>query len=99
MEEGFLPHKKSIDITSDIDEERRLCYVGITRAQQRLVLLGARQRRKHGKLELREPSRFLAELPQHLLVSRQAGIPADGTEEQEEKSATSFFQQMQQLLG
>ncbi len=99
MEEGFLPHKKSLDITCDIDEERRLCYVGITRAEQRLVLLGARQRRKHGKLELREPSRFLAELPQTLVATRLAGIPADDGEEQKEKSANQFFQQMQQLLG
>ncbi len=99
MEEGFLPHKKSIDVTFDIDEERRLCYVGITRAEQRLVLLSARQRRKHGKLELREPSRFLAELPQQLLVSRQAGTPADESAEQEEKSANQFFQQIQQMLG
>ena len=99
MEEGFLPHKKSIDVTFDIDEERRLCYVGITRAEQRLVLLGARRRRKHGKLELREPSRFLAELPQQLLATRQSGVPAAGEDEQEEESANQFFQQIQQMLG
>ncbi len=49
MEEGFLPHKKSIYETFDIDEERRLCYVGITRARKQLILLGARRRRKYGK--------------------------------------------------
>lgn len=99
MEEGFLPHKKSIDVTFDIDEERRLCYVGITRAQQRLVLLGVRQRRKHGKLELREPSRFLAELPQQLLARRHDSSCANGSAEEQEKSASQFFQQIQQLLG
>ena len=98
MEEGFLPHKKSIDVTFDIDEERRLCYVGITRAQQRLVLLGARRRRKYGKLELREPSRFLTELPQDLLTTGMSGGPGQESAEQEEKSANQFFQQIQQML-
>lgn len=99
MEEGFLPHKKSIDVTFDIDEERRLCYVGITRARQHLILLGARQRRKHGKLEQREPSRFLAELPQDLVLSSQTGTLESVSAEQEQQSASHFFQQINQLLG
>jgi superfamily I DNA/RNA helicase len=99
MEEGFLPHKKSIDVTFDIAEERRLCYVGITRAQRRLILLGARQRRKHGKLEQREPSRFLAELPAELLGSNLVSREQPVSAEQEQKSASHFFQQINQLLG
>lgn len=98
MEEGFLPHKKSIYETFDIDEERRLCYVGMTRAQKQLFLLGARQRRKFGKLEQREPSRFLNEIPQKILKttdSSQELIKAPG---QEAASAQNFFSQMNQLF-
>jgi DNA helicase-2/ATP-dependent DNA helicase PcrA len=66
-EEGFLPHKKSVSETFDVDEERRLCYVGITRARERLTLLHARERKKYGKMEPRERSRFLDEIPDALL--------------------------------
>lgn len=99
MEEGFLPHKKSIYETFDIDEERRLCYVGITRAQRQLVLLGAQRRRKYGQLEQREPSRFLVEIPQELMVRCDANKPAVGTEKQQEQSANKFFSGISQLLG
>ncbi|MCM2266125.1 MAG: ATP-binding domain-containing protein, partial [Desulfuromonadales bacterium] len=66
-EEGLLPHKKSVSETFDVDEERRLCYVGITRARTRLTLLHARERKKYGKMEPRERSRFLDEIPTELL--------------------------------
>lgn len=99
MEEGFLPHKKSIYETFDIDEERRLCYVGITRAQRQLVMSGAQQRRKYGKLEQREPSRFLVEIPQELLVSSEANKLDAGNAETQERSANNFFSGISQLLG
>jgi DNA helicase-2/ATP-dependent DNA helicase PcrA len=99
MEEGFLPHKKSIYETFDIDEERRLCYVGITRAQKQLFLLGARQRRKYGKLEQREPSRFLSEIPEALLKTVDRARPPASTPEQETVSANNFFSNMNQLFG
>jgi DNA helicase-2/ATP-dependent DNA helicase PcrA len=66
-EEGLLPHKKSVSETLDVDEERRLCYVGITRARERLTLLHARERKKYGKMEPREKSRFLDEIPVELM--------------------------------
>lgn len=63
MEEGFLPHKRSVgDDASAVDEERRLCYVGITRAQRRLTLTMALARRKWGKPRETVPSRFLYEV-------------------------------------
>ena len=64
FEEGFLPHKKSVSETFDVDEERRLCYVGITRAREKLTLLHTAARMKYGKAEPRELSRFLAEIPE-----------------------------------
>jgi len=63
MEENLLPHRSSIE-ADDFDEERRLAYVGITRAQKTLTLSYARKRRRGGEWESCEPSRFLAELPQ-----------------------------------
>ncbi|WP_303720633.1 ATP-dependent helicase [Malonomonas rubra] len=99
MEEGFLPHKKSIYETFDIDEERRLCYVGITRAQRQLVLLGAQQRRKYGKLEQREPSRFLVEIPEEVLVRCDSNTPQVTSPEQQAQSASNFFSGISALLG
>ncbi|WP_317706728.1 UvrD-helicase domain-containing protein [Methylomarinovum caldicuralii] len=63
MEEGLLPHQTSIDL-DDIEEERRLCYVGITRAQKTLTLSYCRKRRRYGEMVDCNPSRFLEELPQ-----------------------------------
>lgn len=62
MEENLLPHRTSIE-EENFDEERRLAYVGITRAQKTLTFTFARKRRRHGEWESCEPSRFLAELP------------------------------------
>ncbi|WP_241646446.1 DNA helicase Rep [Rosenbergiella metrosideri] len=63
MEEGLLPHQSSID-ENNIDEERRLAYVGITRAQKELTFTLCRERRQYGEINRPEPSRFLFELPQ-----------------------------------
>ena len=70
MEEGFLPHKNSINSINPeakLEEERRLCYVGITRAEEQLFLVHAQKRRTWSGDEYRVPSRFIAEIPQDLI--------------------------------
>jgi DNA helicase-2/ATP-dependent DNA helicase PcrA len=64
-EEGIFPHMRSIE-AGDLDEERRLCYVGITRARQQLYVTYARQRSLFGRREWNVPSRFIDEIPDHL---------------------------------
>ena len=62
VEEGLLPHRSSVD-DGNVEEERRLAYVGITRAQRTLVMSCAQRRRRGGQLERCERSRFFDELP------------------------------------
>ena len=62
LEEGILPHFKSLDSTADTEEERRLCYVGVTRAKQKLFLTTALRRTKFGSFNTTRPSRFLSEM-------------------------------------
>ncbi len=63
MEEGLFPHSRSSDTLDELEEERRLCYVGMTRAEERLYMSGARRRRLFGVVFNEGFSRFLAELP------------------------------------
>lgn len=67
MEEGVFPGRQSVEEPGRLEEERRLCYVGMTRAMQTLVLSYAEIRRQYGREEYHSPSRFLNELPQELL--------------------------------
>ncbi len=69
MEEGLFPHSRSLD-EQRLEEERRLCYVGITRAQDRLHLSFARSRTLHGGAGYKIPSRFLSEIPSTLVDYR-----------------------------
>ncbi|MDN5863809.1 MAG: DNA helicase II [Gammaproteobacteria bacterium] len=64
LEEGLFPHAKSIEAPKGLEEERRLFYVGMTRAREQLLLTHAERRRLHGQLHYSRPSRFLAELPE-----------------------------------
>lgn len=67
MEDGLFPHQRSISDPKGLEEERRLCYVGITRAMRTLYISYAEQRRLHGMESFSQPSRFIAEIPdQHL---------------------------------
>jgi DNA helicase II / ATP-dependent DNA helicase PcrA len=82
MEDGVFPHMRSIE-AGDIEEERRLCYVGITRAMRKLYLTHARTRAMYGGREWNVPSRFLAEIPPEL---------TDQEETAEAPSITSWSQ-------
>src|SRR5688572_2610357 len=67
LEEGLFPHSRSTEDEAELEEERRLCYVGITRAQRRLVLTSAARRRVFGDYQSSEPSRFIDEIPRELI--------------------------------
>jgi ATP-dependent DNA helicase UvrD/PcrA len=67
LEEGLFPHSRSSDDEAELEEERRLCYVGITRAQRRLVLTSAARRRVFGDYQSTDASRFIDEIPRELM--------------------------------
>jgi len=74
MEEGLLPHQRSLESAPELEEERRLCYVGMTRAMRRLTLSRSGRRMLHGQWMASAPSRFLAELPaEHLTLDDREG--------------------------
>jgi DNA helicase-2/ATP-dependent DNA helicase PcrA len=75
LEEGLFPHSRTLNDPPQMEEERRLCYVGLTRAMDALVLTRARYRRRYGNdmPEASIPSRFLEEIPQHLLEDLSGG--------------------------
>ena len=68
IEEGLLPHQRSYDSEAELEEERRLCYVGITRAQEHVYLTHARSRRLYRDIDYRIPSRFIEEIPPELVA-------------------------------
>jgi ATP-dependent DNA helicase Rep len=87
LEEGVLPHREAI-VAGNIDEERRLMYVGLTRAQQSLRLSWCRRRKRAGEWHGAEPSRFIGELAQEDLRHAEAALgPADAAREKEAGNA------------
>ncbi|MFV8259582.1 ATP-dependent helicase [Bdellovibrio bacteriovorus] len=95
LEEDLLPHK---NLGSDIDEERRLFYVGVTRAKKRLVMSRCQQRKKNGAVRPVAPSRFLLELPKELYTEFPLGArPVVGQER--EDLVASFLSKLDSKLG
>jgi len=99
MEEGLFPHSRSIDSPAMLEEERRLCYVGMTRAEKRLLLSWARSRRRFGggQQERTVRSRFLKEIPGHLIQrhgeddsARQVDLTAERYEVRETVKKTTY---------
>ena len=109
LEEGLLPHsgrgfddggELAVDGIANLDEERRLAYVGITRARERLVLTRCKERFKRGKGQLKTPSRFLDDLPTDLVdVIDLKGPQTASAKEVQVAKAKNFFAAMDQLLA
>ncbi|MEY4642159.1 MAG: hypothetical protein RLZZ227_2153 [Pseudomonadota bacterium] len=95
MEEEMLPHRNSIE-SGDIEEERRLAYVGITRAKRQLTFTLARQRKQYGEILETTPSRFIDELPQDLLEWE--GRPSDMTPEKSEERGKEALARLKSLF-
>ena len=90
MEEELLPHKRTIADNSDIGEERRLCYVGITRARTRLVMTHAKQRKLYGRDVPRFPSRFVVTHEEAMTVQDRTTFVGMSEEEIVEHKADFF---------
>jgi len=95
MEEGILPHYKSIDDPAQLEEERRLCYVGITRAKQKVYLVRAFRRHLMGSSAVNKPSRFLLDIPSHLMT--RGGIKEGEDEWTTAESAEKEVQELPQF--
>jgi ATP-dependent DNA helicase Rep len=94
VEEGLLPHQNSVE-ADGLEEERRLAYVGITRAQKELTLCYARKRKRGGDMLDCEPSRFIGELPREFLAWRQR---SDQTPEERRANGLSYLESMKNML-
>lgn len=89
MEEGLFPHSRALEEDGGLEEERRLCYVGMTRAKQHLILTYARTRAIFGTTMPGIPSRFLDEVP-HELVTQPAVVPAPVPWQEQERVVETF---------
>ena len=102
-EEGILPHRNSLEIEGGIEEERRLCYVGITRARKELTILLCRQRRmriaNNGEEEIKigTPSRFLYEMPKEDLKWVHLGTPLTASHKDNVEAVTEAIRRMKEL--
>ena len=85
LEEGVFPHSRAMEDAGQQEEERRLCYVGITRAREQLYLIACRYRNLYGRCVMNPVSRFVTEIPTHLLekhngLDETGGVPENGPE-------------------
>ncbi|HEY4389157.1 MAG TPA: UvrD-helicase domain-containing protein [Ktedonobacteraceae bacterium] len=90
MDEGSLPHSRSVSNPEQLEEERRLAYVGFTRAMQRLYLVRARRRSVFGETQYTEPSRFLDDIPQELIVNARRAAETQSTQTRRSDRRTNW---------
>jgi DNA helicase-2/ATP-dependent DNA helicase PcrA len=98
MEEELLPHKNCIKGDGEIDEERRLCYVGITRARKNLYMSYAKERELYGKKVPRNKSRFLNKLENFVVEQDRTGF-SHMTQEEKESYQSNYFKNMLDVLN
>jgi DNA helicase-2/ATP-dependent DNA helicase PcrA len=102
LEDGYLPHQRTLTDGTDLSEERRLFYVGITRAKQELYLVRAKNRIRYGKPVPRNACRFLEDIPQDLLLERDESSTPDFKSEEakakHEQDVAAFFAEIQARL-
>jgi len=95
MEDGVFPHTRSLGDPDELEEERRLCYVGITRAREELILTRAASRLRRGREVPRTPSRFLADIPPAVLEVSDTTAPPPGPPSEAEQG---FFRTLKARL-
>lgn len=98
MEEGILPHRTSIE-EHNIEEERRLAYVGVTRAQKELTLVVARQRKQGNSIVQQEPSRFIGEMPKEELTFIDLAKPQKQSKESSQHGLERVIEDLAQFAG
>jgi DNA helicase-2/ATP-dependent DNA helicase PcrA len=94
-EDGVIPHARSLEEGGDVEEERRLFYVAITRARDKIFITSCQQRRRQQALTTCSPSPFLAEIPQHLI---EIHTPVQKTLEEEKAEASQFFANIKKMF-
>jgi ATP-dependent DNA helicase Rep len=95
VEEEILPHTNSIDDEKKLEEERRLAYVGITRAKKQLTISFAKTRKRYGEAIICDPSRFLEELPEEHIEWANRKVTSD---KEMQETAQSYIANLQDLL-
>jgi DNA helicase-2/ATP-dependent DNA helicase PcrA len=95
-EDGIIPHARSLEEDGTVEEERRLFYVAITRARDKLFITSCQQRRCHQTIESCLPSPFLAEIPSHLV---EIHTPVQKTLEEEEAEVSQCFAKIKRMFG
>lgn len=98
FEEGFMPYYRPRE-ACNVEEERRLCYVGITRAKKRLIITRAKERKRFGRKMEREPSRFLSDIPRSLVeyIDGSTPVAAKKTPEEREARFKDFFSKIREI--
>ncbi|MCC7386026.1 MAG: UvrD-helicase domain-containing protein [Deltaproteobacteria bacterium] len=99
VEEELMPHARTVDVDGEVEEERRLAYVAVTRARQRLTASWARSRTRYGRIVPRERSRFLEGLPEDAVEYYDGEVKEARTVEEKEEIAQSYMAQIRARLG
>jgi len=98
MEEGIFPHASYLSAPEELEEERRLCYVGITRAMDKLYIVRAKKRMRFGETQYNPPSQFLNEIPPHLFSYNEDNISSSGKNKIQKTSNQKNYKIGQEII-